>query len=227
MGAMPGKRKHEVFGDDESGRSLDRLIAFSDGVFAIAMTLLVLSLTVPTLTGSTDEVDDALWAALKEQWPELLSYAISFAVIGRYWLIHHRLFRMVRRADSPLLVWNLALLGVIALVPFPTELLGRYGDTTTAVVAYSATMVLLGLCNYGLTRHVYEADLLDEKVTPEYRTHSRMRGYIVPVAFGLGIPVAFVSPVAAMWTWWIAVIVISVAIRHHYGATLGHPYRSS
>jgi uncharacterized membrane protein len=224
MGRMP---RNETFGADESGRALDRMIAFSDGVFAIAMTLLVLSLTVPSLTGSADEVNGELWDALKEQSPELLSYAISFAVIGRYWLIHHRTFRLVRRADAPLLVWNLALLGLVALVPFPTELLGRYGDTTTAVVAYAATMMLVGLTSLGMLRHIDRAGLLDEKVTDEYRAHALMRSCLIPIGFGLGIPVAFVSPVWGMWTWWISITLMSVLIHRRYGAAIRHPYATS
>ncbi len=219
--------KHETFGADESGRALERMVAFSDGVFAIAMTLLVLSLTVPDLTGSADAVDRELWKALKDQWPELLSYAISFAVIGRYWLIHHRLFRLVRRADPPLLVWNLVLLGLIALVPFPTELLGRYGDTTTAIVAYGATMASVGLASFGMTQHIYRADLLDPQVSDDYKAHSRMRGLIVPVGFALGIPVAFVDPAAAPWTWWISIVAISVASHLRYGSAIRHPYETS
>lgn len=217
-------KEPSTFGADESGRALDRLVAFSDGVFAIAMTLLVLSLTVPNLSGSTEKVNHELWEALREQWPEVLSYAISFAVIGRYWLVHHRVFRLVRRADGPLLVWNLALLGFIALVPFPTELLGRYGDTTAAVVAYSVTMVLVGLTSLGMTHHIFTAGLLDEKVSDEYKAHSRTRGFLVPIAFALGIPVAFVDPTAATFTWWISLVVISAAIRHRYGEAIRHPY---
>lgn len=223
---MPRERP-EVFDDDDSGRSLERLIAFSDGVFAIAMTLLVLSLTVPTLTGSAEKINDELWTTLREQLPELLSYAISFAVIGRYWLIHHRLFRLVRRADPPLLVWNLALLAVIAIIPFPTELLGRYGDTTAAVVAYSCTMVLVGLTNIGLTQHVYRAGLLDERVTEEFRDHAQWRGVMVPAAFAISIPIAFVDPIAATWSWAVLIVVMSVVIKRRYGDSIRHPYRTT
>ncbi len=221
---LKGGKEPTTFGTDESGAALERLVAFSDGVFSIAMTLLVLSLTVPTLTGSTDKVNDELWEALKEQWPELLSYAISFAVIGRYWLVHHRIFRLVRTADAALLVWNLALLALIALIPFPTELLGRYGDTTTAVVAYSATMVLVGLTSFGMTRHIYKTGLVDEKVTDDYKAHSMTRGWIVPFGFALGIPIAFFDPIAAMWSWWITITVISLVVKHRYGDEIRHPY---
>ena len=139
----------EPMSEEESGKSLDRLVAFSDGVFAIAMTLLVLNLTVPTLTGSAEHVDEELWRKLRDQWPELFSYALSFWVIGRFWLVHHRMFRLVRRADGALMTLNLLLLGFIALIPWPTEMLGRYGDTTTAVVAYST--------DHGLRRGVVRA----------------------------------------------------------------------
>lgn len=224
---MPRPPWSETFGADESGRALERLVAFSDGVFAIAMTLLVLSLRVPNLSGSIDEVNTELWEKLREQWPEVLSYAISFFVIGRYWLIHHRLFRLVQRADAPVLVWNLVLLGFIALVPYPTELLGRYGDTTTAVVAYSVTMVAVGLTSFGLTRHVFQAGLIDDKVTDEYRAHSLARGALIPVGFGLGIPVAFLDPTAALITWWLSIIVLSVVLDRRYDAAVRKPYGPS
>jgi len=222
---MARKRSPDLFGEEESGRALDRLVAFSDGVFAIAMTLLVLSLTVPNLTGSSEKVNDDLWAALKEQWPEVVSYVISFAVIGRYWLIHHRTFRLVRRADTQLLIWNLALLALIAVIPFPTELLGRYGDTTTAVVVYSVTLLVTGLVSIGMTRHIYYGGLLDERVTDEYKRQSTTRGLIVPIGFALGIPVAFIDPVWGMWTWWISIVAINIGLHRYFDENaIRHPY---
>ena len=82
------------------GQSLDRLVAFSDGVFAIAMTLLVLNFTVPT-SPDRRNVNQKLSTPLSDQWPELFSYVLSFVVIGRFWLVHHRLSRLVRRIDAP------------------------------------------------------------------------------------------------------------------------------
>ena len=220
---MP-RGKSETFGADESGRALDRLVAFSDGVFAIAMTLLVLSLRTPNLSGSVDEIDSELWKTLREQWPELFSYALSFFVIGRYWLVHHRMFRLVRRADAPLLVWNLALLALIALMPYPTEILGRYGDTTTAVVLYSVMMVGVGSVSYGMTRHIHRAGLIDDKVTDEYKAHSLARSIVIPVGFALGIPVAFLDPTAGELTWWVAILTMSLVMNHRYGGAVRTPY---
>jgi uncharacterized membrane protein len=219
------RRRREPYSDEESGRSLERLVAFSDGVFAIAMTLLVLNLAVPTLSGSAEKVDEELWQTLQDQWPELLSYALSFAVIGRYWLVHHRVFRLVRRADTALMALNLLLLAFIALVPWPTEMLGRYGDTTTAVVAYSVTMVCVGVSSGLLSWHIERAGLFDERVTDSYRKASLVRSAMIPLGFALGIPVAFVDPIAGMYTWWIGIVAMSLlarrfgSVREPYGAT--------
>jgi len=203
--------------EDESGKSLDRLVAFSDGVFAIAMTLLVLNLTVPTITGSAERVDEELWRTLSDQWPELFSYALSFWVIGRFWLVHHRMVRLVRRADSALMTLNLLLLGFVALIPWPTEMLGRYGDTTTAVVAYSVTMVCVGASSALLNWHMQRAGLLDERVTESYRRASMARSVLIPLGFALGIPVAFVDPTAGLLTWWVAIFGMTLLARHRFG----------
>jgi uncharacterized membrane protein len=207
----------EPMSEEESGKSLDRLVAFSDGVFAIAMTLLVLNLTVPTLTGSVERVDEELWRRLRDQWPELFSYALSFWVIGRFWLVHHRMFRLVRRADGALMTLNLLLLGFIALIPWPTEILGRYGDTTTAVVAYSLTMVCVGASSALLNQHMQRAGLLDERVTESYRRASMARSVLIPLAFALGIPVAFVDPTAGLLTWWIGITAMTFVARRRFG----------
>jgi uncharacterized membrane protein len=218
------QRHGEISSEEETGRSLDRLVAFSDGVFAIAMTLLVLNLTVPVVSGSAEHVNDVLWEKLRDQWPELVSYALSFAVIGRYWVVHHRVFRLVRRADSTLMVLNLLLLAFIALIPWPTEMLGRYGDTTTAVVAYSVTMVGTGVASALLNWHIVRAGLLDVHVTDSYRRAGAIRSLMIPFGFALGIPVAFVDPIAAMYTWWIGIVGMSLlarrfgSVRDPYGA---------
>jgi len=109
-----------------------RIVAFTDGVFAIAITLLVLSLEVPS-----DLQASALHAFLIDSWPQLFAYFLSFAVIGRFWIGHHHVFSMLQDFDRRLIVLNLAYLSMIVLVPFPTELLGEYGGGSDAVVLYA------------------------------------------------------------------------------------------
>ncbi|MDQ2741004.1 MAG: TMEM175 family protein, partial [Chloroflexota bacterium] len=101
---------------------VDRLLAFSDGVFAIAITLLVLDLHQPT-------VAHGLLGALLQEWPAYLSYALSFLIIGIIWAQHHAMFRSIRRTDHLFLLINVVFLMWIAVLPFPTALLAKYLDS--------------------------------------------------------------------------------------------------
>ncbi len=111
---------------------LDRTIALSDGIFAFALTLLVLSISVPQAAdgGSSSE----LWTALKSRESELISYLISFAVIGSFWIRHHKFCGTLKAIDGPFLVINLFYLATIAFIPYPAQLLGDFGDSTAFAV---------------------------------------------------------------------------------------------
>ena len=114
-------------------RELERVNAFSDGVFAIAITLLVLNVEIPSVPG------DELGAALRSLWSDLLAYMIGFAVIGLFWFGHHRLFSRCVRSDGRLVLVNMVLLGLIGVMPFTTGLLGGY-DEPIAVALYAANV---------------------------------------------------------------------------------------
>jgi uncharacterized membrane protein len=114
-----------------------RVEAFSDGVFAIAITLLVLEIHVPEIPGG-----QSLWVALAHGWPSYFGYVVGFLVIGVMWLNHHTTFGYVARVDRPLLLLNLLLLMVIALVPWPVELVARYLDRGSQA---SVAVAVLGL----------------------------------------------------------------------------------
>ena len=98
-----------------------RIVAFTDGVFAIAITLLVLNFDVPEVPGADEARVDRYIETLGG---DVLAYFLTFAVVGRLWLVHHRLFATLRAFDSRLMVLNLAYLSMIALIPFPAELVG-------------------------------------------------------------------------------------------------------
>jgi len=119
-----------------------RVEAFSDGVFAIAITLLILEIKVPAAgTG-------ALSQQLAQQWPSYVSFFISFAFIGIMWINHHRLFTHIARCDHLLLIWNLLLLLGVIVVPFPTAVLAthlRHTDERAALILYNATYVFIAL----------------------------------------------------------------------------------
>jgi uncharacterized membrane protein len=133
----------------EQTRVSNRVLALSDGVFAIAITLLVLTISVPSNLASSGEVSRFLLESL----PEVLAYATAFMVIGIFWLRHHRMFYMCRAVDGRMLVLNLVFLAFVSLLPFPTELLGNFQSTST-VIAFCTVAGAATLCEFGLWRHL-------------------------------------------------------------------------
>ena len=154
-----------------------RTEAFSDGVFAIAITLLILSIQVPIPAGP-----GMLWAALALQWPAYVAYVLSFGVIGIMWANHHNIFRYIGRANHVFVMLNMALLFWVAFLPWPTAVLAKYlinpAERTTGVVLYGATLTCTALCfnvlwRYAATRRrLLRPDAgqeLVDGVTREYR----------------------------------------------------------
>src|SRR5438105_9873744 len=109
-------------------KETSRIEAFSDGVFAVAITLLVLNIKIPgiDLPSSNLPDDTHLWQALLNEWPMLAAYGTSFATIGVMWLNHHRLFEHIKRTNSVLMLLNLLLLLIIVFIPVPTALVAAY-----------------------------------------------------------------------------------------------------
>src|SRR5436305_11855146 len=128
-----------------------RLEAFSDGVFAVAITLLVLNIKIPGADVSPDHLPDDihLWQMLLKELPMLAAYATSFATIGVMWLNHHRLYSHIKRTNTVLMLLNLLLLLIIVFIPVPTALVSEYllrPDLHAAALLYSGTMVVLAVC---------------------------------------------------------------------------------
>ena len=123
-------------GDEVGDEGFGRLLALSDGVFAIALTLLVIEIALPAGTS-----DARLGAALVTLGPRYYAYVLSFAVIARFWIAHHAAFRYIRRYDDTLIWLNLLLLLLVAFLPFPTSVLGEHGNTPTGAVFYGAVLV--------------------------------------------------------------------------------------
>ena len=197
---------------DERGLDLDRVVYFSDAVFAIAMTVLVLSIRVPTVDRS--RVGDAL----RHLVPAVLSYFVSFAVIALFWLAHHRLFHYVRRLDPAMIRLNLVLLALIAILPFPTDVLGRYGDTRIATMAYAAAVAAAGTVSALLWWHASRTPGLLREDTPRaYIVHSDLRGIIVPIVFALTIPVALWNVEVAKYMWFL-IIPTRIVLSRRFGS---------
>jgi uncharacterized membrane protein len=181
------------------GEGTERIQFFSDAVFAIAMTLLVLEIRLPDrLAGG--EGADPTWADISALWPQIFAYALSFAIIGINWVTHHRKFLVIVRFDAKLMTINLILLGFVALLPFPTSVLADYGDNTPVVVLYAANVGIITLLQLWLWVHAYRAGLT-EKLDDELYRLVRRNLYPVPLVMGASIVVAFFVPIAAMFMW--------------------------
>jgi uncharacterized membrane protein len=182
----------------KAGRELDRIVNFSDAVFAIAITILVLDIRLPDNLSPTELPVQVLGLG-----PKYLSYLISFLVLAVYWQAHHRVFKPITGYDGTLVWLNILFLMAVAFLPFPTSLLGEYGREQVSVVIYAAnaavaSLLLVTISWYATSGHRLVApDLVDD----EAERKQRAQGLAVPVVFVLSIGISFFSPRAAMYSW--------------------------
>src|SRR5258708_13667344 len=135
-----------------------RIEAVSDGVFAIAMTVLILEIKVP------HPGQGSLAAALLRQWPSYFAFFLSFTFTGIMWMSHHRMFTLIRKSNDVLLVLNLLLLFGVIMVPFPTDVLAEHlggPGQKTAAILYNSVSIVIGifftlLCPYALPHHLLD-----------------------------------------------------------------------
>jgi uncharacterized membrane protein len=180
-----------------------RLEAFSDGVLAIAITLLTLDLPVPS-PGDAYVRQHGLWAALGQDWPKLAAYVVSFAIIGIIWVNHHGLMSRVAIVDRTLLFINLLLLLFVAAIPWVTGLFAEYlkeggTDSHIAAAIFSLNQLCMGLAFYGLWLWVLrDASRLHESIDPRVaKSQSRRFGYGILI-YLVAIGVAFISAPATL-----------------------------
>ena len=205
---MPAEaRDRRVFG-------LERLVFFSDAVFAIAITLLVIDLRLPDLGDHVS--NQQLSAALGALVPRIFAYALSFWVIGLYWLAHWRRYQYIERVDETLIALNLLLLGLVAFMPFPTALIGEFGDRPGIVVLYAGILSAAGAVGpvtwlYALRRGLVARDL------PEgYARLTVIRAFSVPaIMLGSLLLLPVVSPQWVEASWFLIVPVQFIVARRY------------
>ena len=178
--------KHEP----ETGLSFERVVFFSDAVFAIVITLLVLELKVPHLT---EHNEPALQHALFELIPNVLGFVISFLIIGLMWVEHHRIFRYIDDYDGGLLWRNLLLLLCVSFVPFPTALFSENFWSRTAFILYTASFGGVATAKLLIWRHAAKAGLLKKEVGPMLEQRIARRSMAVPLACAIAIGLSFIS----------------------------------
>ncbi len=192
---MPEETQAAATREKETGR----LEAFSDGVFAIAITLLALELKVPHFEGSGD-MTDRLISGLTNQWPSYFAFLTSFFTVLIMWVHHHAIFRLVRGADATLLFANGFLLMLVTVVPFPTAVVAEYLRTPAAGAActlYSGFFVLIGIAFIVLLWAAFRPAVLDPDASPA--TIARLRK-----SYWLGPPLYLAATVAAPFSPWLA-----------------------
>jgi len=219
--AAPGGWAAEPAGRDPS---LERLVLFSDAVFAIAITLLALDLRLPEASPSLGGAE--LMAAVLATWPHVVSYAITFAVIGAIWIGHLRLLQAIVRCDTVLLGLNLLLLGTVGLLPFHTALLGGHFGDPAAALFYSLGLVLVRLAAGSLWWYAAAGRrLLEPTLSP-----AAVRGLSQRVLLGLGLSLlgavaALLDPTVPKVLWLLAGAVPLIRRRTHRPRRAGYTTR--
>lgn len=194
--------------------SIDRLLALSDGVFAIALTLLVLDLHQPT-------VSHGLRHAVLSQWPQYASYALSFLIIGIIWAQHHLGYRYIRRTDHVFILLNIFFLMWVALVPFPTAMLARYlenpGERQTAIAIYTGLFLVGGLLvNLSWLYASHNKRLLDEAISPA-KVRKLTRNYLPgPILYFIAFVLSFVAPLVS------AILIVLINVFYAVSPLLSH-----
>ena len=186
---------HGERGDD---RGTTRLEAFSDGVIAVAITLLVLNVKIPTTTLD----DPAFWDMLFSQWPTLLAFVTSFFTIGVIWLNHHRIFKHIQHTDMVLLSLNLLLLFIIVFVPVPTAFVSEYflhPSQHAAAILYSGTFLAMACCVNVLWRYAsFHGRLLSKDADPHAVVAISQRYRFGPLLYLLTFGLAWINTPASV-----------------------------
>ena len=177
--------------DDRFALTTRRIESLADGIFAFAMTLLVLTLTLPDMSQTKMDLSQLLIA----QWPKFFNYALSFLLLAVFWIVHHQQFNFIRRTDRNHLWINIGILMFVALMPFSTDVNGDYTNNTLAQLVFSGNLFVLGLLFllnwwYACRHH----RLVDPDLSREIILRGLRRGCITPVIAFISIVVSLFLP---------------------------------
>lgn len=200
---------------EEGGRDnekvLGRILTFSDGVFAIAILLLLLDIKLPAGTSTAD-----LAAVLRSLWPNYLAFFISFVVIGLYWTAHVRLFREIVRYDWVLVWLNLLYLLFIVIIPFSTSVFSTHFERLS-VILYAATIAGAGFSSTMV--RLYSAKghrLVSSRFGDRYIKRAILLSLIAPIGFTISIGAAFLNPSVVQY-FWMAILVVHIIFLRRLG----------
>jgi uncharacterized membrane protein len=196
---------------------INRVEALADGVFAIVMTLLVLELSIPVITGSS--VNAELLRKLLELLPKLLVYILSFIILGMMWVHHRFMFHYIERSDGKLAWMNIILLMFVALIPFAASLLGEYTNAQVAVAVYGINALLtIIMCLIIWIYITGKHELADRAIDAEIVIRRKIMYLVGCTLFIIGIGISFISPIASLYIYGLAVLLaIIITWRDSHG----------
>lgn len=211
--------RSEVNAERERNK-LERLSFFSDAVFAIAITLLIIEVKVPEHL--EPESSAALWAALGAIAPSMLGFAISFVVIAAMWSSHHDTFAMLRRADRPLVWRNFALLFGVAALPFFTGVIAHYASLKAGAQLYLGAFLYVTIAQSWLMRLTFQPGryLAEDVPTSETRPYQR-RALALSGTVAMSLSLSFVHPLAGMMGLWLIPVAMRIATSQRWNRARG------
>ncbi len=224
------RKDPELEGLDESGTDLTRIISLSDGIFAFAMTLLVINLSIPVI-GSSQSTAGGLYGYLQLFYQNIVAYGVAFWVIGSWWRFHHRLFSAIVRYDRVLTTLNLAFLLTISITAFPTALVFEYGtrhlfefgtSANLAVIIFGGVQTIAGFLLWAIWHYASgSGNLVRPTLSPEWRRVTSTMELNRALVFLASIGIAAVSPSLAEATWFVSGFIRRH--RHVYAKSVAPP----
>lgn len=199
--------------DHEAGesRGIDRVNGFSDAVFAVAITLLILTITVPIVSDTSQ-----LGGELEAMWPKFVGFLISFVIIGSFWISHHVMFRHLERHKPGFLWINLFFLMFIVLLPFSTDLMSEYNNSVLAVVFYDLNMVAASSALMLLWWYMsYHECLVEKDLDPALRRHLLFTQTSIMLIFLCATGIAFINISASQYFYFMLIPVNSILEHVH------------
>lgn len=174
---------------------MSRVEAFSDGVLAIIITLLVLELKVPHLHDVLSRGE--AFESLNHLAPKFLSFVLSFIYIAIFWVNHHHFFDLIKRIDTPLVWQNNALLLCLSFIPFPTAFMGDYPKNSIALGLFAVILMLAGICFNVMWHYASQNGLMRDEVSKAFIAKAKRKGALGPICYAIAGAAAFVMPLAA------------------------------
>ncbi len=213
MPKLSNATRKEAHAPEGATLGLERIVFFSDAVMAIAITLLVLDIRLPQ---GLENIGPQLLAL----WPKVLGWAVSFWVIGLYWVAHHRCYGYIQRYDRRLMYLNFLFLMFIAFMPFPTTLLFSNGLQAASVILYAGTAAGMGLSLAGLWVYAVRRRFVSAEASPALIKSVRLYLLLPPLVFLASAGVALINVDAAVFAWLLLVPVYIIRRRSETGLSM-------